>query len=315
MFSLKIDSLGNKLWQKRYNYTVGNSTEIRIEQHTNNGGYIICGGDNLMKISNEGDLVWHKKGDFLVQETFSGIAVNNDGSIYAAGHAASDSANNVVEAVLSKYDANGNVIWRKRYSPTTREEFYDIKIVANNELLVVGTTTEPNADFWILKLRADGSIIWDKQYYGQGYAFPKHIIQTKEGNIVFAGFSMGTYARTFFYLHMLDESGKHLWAYPFNSNTTRAYFLSETNDNSLIVTGGLQLTYTAGAALFKFDKTGNLVWEKIYQEFSTSLFNKTVIPTADGGYMINSQKSKAYNTSPETDQIYLFKTDDKGDFK
>lgn len=313
MFSLKIDSLGNKLWQKRYNYTVGNSTEIRIQQHTN-GGYIICGGNNLMKITNEGDLVWHKKGDYMLEETFNGIAINQDGTIYTVGHAASDSSNNVVEALLSKYDANGHVIWRNRYSPTTREQFYDIKRIANNELLVAGTTSEPNADFWVLKLRGDGSIIWDKQYYGQGYAFPKHIIQTKEGKIVLTGYHLGTYSRTFLYVQMLDESGNHLWAYPFHTNASRGYYVSETNDNSLVVTGGNQLTYTAEAALFKFDKTGNLIWEKYYQEFATYLFNKTVIPTADGGYIINSQKSKAYNTSPETNEIYLFKTDDKGSF-
>ncbi len=314
MFSLKIDSLGNKLWQKRYNYSVGNSTEIRIERHPG-GGYIICGGENLMKITNEGDLVWHKKGDFLLEETFNGIAISQDGTIYAAGNGASDSSNNVVEALLSKYDANGNVIWRKRYSPTTREHFFDIKLIANNELLVAGTTSEPNADFWVLKLRSDGSIIWDKQFYGQGYAFPKHIIQTKEGNIVLTGFHMGTYSRTFLYVQMLDENGKHLWAYPFHTNPSRGYNVLETGDHSLVVTGGYQLSYSSESALLKFDKTGNLIWEKYYDEFATYMFNKTVLPTADGGYIINSQKSKAYNTFPETNEIYLFKTDDKGNFE
>jgi hypothetical protein len=52
----------------------------------------------------------------------------------------------------------------------------------------------------------------------------------------------------------------------------------------------------------------------LYSEFATHLFNKTVIPTNDGGYIINVQKLKAYNDPGETDQIYIIKTDDKGEF-
>jgi hypothetical protein len=66
--------------------------------------------------------------------------------------------------------------------------------------------------------------------------------------------------------------------------------------------------------MYKFDKAGNKLWEKLYPEFATYIFNKTVIPTNDGGYIINAQKSKAYNNYLETDQIYIFKTNDIGEF-
>jgi hypothetical protein len=113
---------------------------------------------------------------------------------------------------------------------------------------------------------------------------------------------------------MIDPAGNNMWTYSVNDNNTKAYSVAETNDNSLIVTGGYQLTYSAQSALYKFDKNGNKLWGKLYAEFATYLFNKTVIPTSDGGYIINTQKAKANNTSPETDQIYIFKTDDKGEF-
>lgn len=315
MFTIKTDSLGNKLWQKRYNYTVGNSSEIRIEKHPD-GGYVVCGGFNLLKITNDGDLVWHKKGEFLVEETFNGIAVNSDGTIFTAGHAASDSANNVVEAVLSKYDANGNVLWRKRYSPTTRDRLLDLKIVSTNELVIVGTTHDnPDDDFWVLKTTAGGEIIWDRQYSNAGTAFPENIIITKEGNYVIAGFALGPYVIPYLYLQMIDANGNSKWVHHVSSNRTRGFSVAETNDNALIVTGGYQGSSIVFSALYKFDKSGQQIWEKLYTEFSTFFNNRSVIPTSDGGFIINSQKSKAYNTSPETDQIYLFKTDDKGNFE
>ena len=86
------------------------------------------------------------------------------------------------------------------------------------------------------------------------------------------------------------------------------------DDNGLIVAGGFQYQESADFALYKFDKNGNKLWGKLYGEPNAFLMNKSVIPTRDGGYFINCQKSKAYNISTETDQIYVIKTDPDGDF-
>lgn len=311
MFTLKIDSLGKKIWIKHYEYSVGNSFEIKIVNNDNNG-YIICGGDNLIKINNNGDLIWRQSANRKF-EIINGIALNN-GSIYSVGYALSDSVNNLVEATLGKYDQNGNLIWKKTFSSSVRDEFYDIKVYSNNEIIVLGRTNEP-ADFCVLKLSMEGNITWNKTYHAPGYAFPENITKTREGNYVFTGFFLGPFVIPYFYLQMIDANGNNIWAYYDNFNHTKGYCVTETNDNALIVTGGYQLTYSAQSALYKFDKNGNRLWEKFYEEFATYFFNKTVIPTHDNGFIINSQKSKAYNSPGETDQIYIFKTDDKGDFK
>lgn len=309
MFTMKIDSLGNKIWQKRFNYSAGNTDNVRIVNCNN--GYIICGDYDLIQIDNNGNLVWHR--DYLLSGVMTGIGVGADGSVYATGYASIGSGG-TVGATLDKYDQLGNLLWRKSFSRTTREEFHDVKIYSDNEIIVAGVTGEPDTDFWVLKLNSDGNILWERSYHDQGVAFMKNIIKTSEGKYVFTGFSLGAYVIPYFYLQMIDAAGNTMWTYSVNDNNTKAYSVAETNDNSLIVTGGYQLTYSAQSALYKFDKNGNKLWEKLYAEFATYLFNKTVIPTSDGGYFINCQKSKAYNTSPETDQIYIFKTDDKGEF-
>lgn len=312
-FTIKIDSLGNKIWQKRYDF-VGDLYENKIVNCNN--GYIICGSLKLIKIDNNGDIVWQTSPN-LPSESINGIAVSIDGSIYAVGLAPSGPPNNVIIATLNKYDQNGNLIWAKSFSRTSREEFHDIKIYSNNELIVLGSTNHPDADFWVVKFTMDGAVTWEKTYHDLAYAFPQSIIKTSEGNYVFTGFSYNNSTGPYFYLQMIDLNGNNIWIYQVNDNRTRGYSVSETTNNSLIVTGGYQLNtsvVSAKSALYKFDKNGNKLWEKLYGEFQTILMNKTVIPTADGGYLINSQKSKPYNNSGETDQIYIFKTDDNGEF-
>lgn len=308
MFTLKIDSLGNKLWQQRYNYTSGNTDNVRIVNCTN--GYLICGDNDLMKIDNNGKLIWHRA--FLLSGIMTGIAVGADGSVYATGYASTGAG--TVAATLDKYDQFGNVIWRKTFSRSTREEFHDVKVYSENEIIVAGITDEPDADFWVVKINSSGNILWEKSYHDEGVAFMKNIIRTREGNYVFTGFSLGPYVIPYFYLQMIDPEGNNVWTYTVPDNNTKAYSVAETDDNSLIVAGGYSLTYSAQFALYKFDKNGHMLWQKLYPEFATYLFNKTVIQTSDGGYVINTQKSRAYNLAPETDQIYIFKTDDKGDF-
>ena len=310
--TVKIDSLGNKLWEKLYDYNVG-IHPLRIVSNNNNG-YVLCGGNNLIRIGNNGDLIWQRSIGNQEQRV-NGVAVYSDGSIYAAGYVISDSVNiNITEALLAKYDQNGNLSWKKRYSPTNRDAFYDIKIYSN-EIVVLGETDDVAKDFRVAKLNMDGTVVWDKRYHQPGATgFPENIIKTSEGNYVFTGYFVDARIVFYLYLQMVDANGNKVWTYYANDNNLRGYSVVETKDNALMVTGGYQLTYSAQSCLYKFDKTGNILWRKLYEELATYFLNKTIIPTDDGGFIINSQKSKAYNSYGETDQIYIFKTDDKGEF-
>jgi hypothetical protein len=311
--AVKIDTLGNKIWERRYDYTAGDF-KIKVVSN-NNDGYIVSGFNNVIKISNNGDLMWQRSISSQ-WHMINSVAVSADGSIYAAGSVASDSANgNVAEALLGKLDQNGNLLWKKTFSPTTRDEFHDIKVY-NNELVALALTQDNNSHFRVFKLTFNGGILWDKEYYDPwGIVFPESIIQTREGNYVFAGYYLGVREVPHLYLQMIDANGNDIWKYDADDNNTQAYSVAETTDNALVVTGGYRFLYSADAALYKFDKSGNKLWERLYQEIGTYFYNKTVIPTADGGYIINSQKAKTYNVGADTDQIWIFKTDDNGEFE
>lgn len=321
-FALKMDSLGNEIWKKYYQYPIS-TQDLKITNCSN--GYLIVGGKNLLRIDENGLLQWQK----TTTDDLSGVCVNSIGEIYTVGEiqtwSAPDSVGlNRIEATMSKYDPNGNLIWFKRHSPTIYDGFNDILLVSDNELMVLGYTDhnpttslgsakEPVVNFWVVKFDGNGSINWNKSYYNKDYAFPKTIIKTRDGNFVFTGFH-SAYSGNYLWLQMIDANGVSIWNYSDNSNHTKAYSIAETGDNSLVVAGCYDHSYSGSFSLYKFTKTGSKIWEKLYQEIGTYITNKTVIPTSDGGYFLGAQRFKAYHNAGETDQIYIFKTDDKGNW-
>jgi hypothetical protein len=309
MFTMKIDSLGNKIWQKRYPYNSGNSDLIKLINYDN--GYLLLGDENLIRVDNNGDILWRQTTS-LTLEIMEGVSAGSDGSIYTVGYAQDTTRAGYVWATLGKYDPDGNILWKKTFSRTTREELKIIKVFSDNEIMALGGTNEPTADFWLLKLNSEGDIAWEKTYNDPGYAFPRDLIKTKEGNYVFTGFSV--YWADNFYLQMVNANGDNMWTYLVSDDYARGYGIAETNDNELVVTGTYILSGSSQSTLYKFDKNGKKRWQSLYGEMGAFLVNKSVFATTDGGYFTNAQEVKGYHPAGETDQIYLYKTNDKGEF-
>ena len=61
-----------------------------------------------------------------------------DGSIYTVGSTPGTISFGVF-AVVTKYNQAGTIIWKKNLLRTTREELYDVKIFANDEIIYIGT--------------------------------------------------------------------------------------------------------------------------------------------------------------------------------
>lgn len=323
-FAIKLDTSGNEVWRKYYDDDSSASTEANIANCPD--GYVIGGMREFMKIDNNGTFLW-RKDSYSQEEVILDVAANSTGEIYTVGSTAGDMQNDFARAAISKFDANGNKIWNKTLSPTAIDRFEDILIVNDNEIMILGSTdgnnssysevivSGENLDYWVVNMDGEGNVRWSRKYADPGYAFPQRIIKTREGNYAFTGFTWRySYEPRDLFMMMIDNSGNQIWEYFDVNNHTQAHDIAETPDNSLVVAGAFEWPDRTVFSLYKFDKSGNKVWDKIYAEDFTNLRNKSVIPTDDGGYMIATQKSKAYNPIDETDEIYMFKTNENGEW-
>ncbi|OJY83604.1 MAG: hypothetical protein BGP13_13495 [Sphingobacteriales bacterium 40-81] len=323
VFIFKIDTAGSVEWRKYYNYSTYNIADLKVVSFMD--GYVFGAGRDLVRVDNQGNEIWHRASASL-QETIHGIGAGKSGEFYTVGKTGSADPDKEMSASICKYDANGNLIWNKKFTPTNWNEFTDVIVTQENQLIVLGGfdprnknrqdkinhNGEDDLDFWVLSLTTDGELIWDKSYHDPGYAFPYKIIQTREGNFVMAGFTMTQ--NTPLYLVMINASGDPLWTYFNEELPVKAKSVAESDDHSIIVTGIYQTPQDAFYSLVKFNKEGQKLWVQEHFEFNTILKPKSVIPVNDGGYIINCQKTIIYSNAFEYDKIYLFKTDENGYF-
>ena len=160
---VKTDSNGIKQWDKRYG---GDSYEELFSlQLTNDGGYIL-GGWSTSGISGDKTQPSQGSGDYWIVKT----------------------------------DANGEIIWDKRFGGTEDDQLNQIH-QTNDEGYILGgwsysglggdktQASQGGIDYWIVKIDANGIKQWDARFGGNSVDILCSLQQTSDGGYILGGYS------------------------------------------------------------------------------------------------------------------------------
>ena len=164
---LKLDSLGDVTWQKKYGSPVADLFESI--QPTSDGGYIVAGFSDillvgfwdvlLLKLDASGNVVWQKAyGDYGDDFALS-IQPTSDGGYITAGYTPSYGFGD--ELWLIKLDSSGDIVWQKTYGGSQSDYGGSIQQTIDGGYIVAGVTRSFGAgasDLWVLKLFSDGTM-------------------------------------------------------------------------------------------------------------------------------------------------------------
>ena len=248
IYLIKIDSLGNKIWEKSYgsNWTdLGYSAVL-----TSDGNIIIAassltgtGGDKslpplglfdiwLLKIDNSGNKIWDKSYGSSDYEDYPVIINASDDKILLGYRFQSNSGNQNSYYVINKLDEDGNVIWTKNYNPGGQNKITSIIQTADGGYLVAGESinTQTNLvrtgpffgfqDIWLIKTDGLGNVVWDKSFGGSDYESNPQLVASNDGNFYIASYSSSgisgnktvpNYGGSDFWLIKADMSGNKIW--------------------------------------------------------------------------------------------------------
>jgi len=286
-------------WSRTYG---GNGMEeIYDAKETQDGGYILVGTTRkessgnydiwILRLDERGDILWQKAYDtggddyaHAVQETSDGYIVVGETNNCASGN---------LDVFILKLDKDGGIAWTKVYGGNKNEYLYAVGERPDEGYIVAGETesfSNNNAEVWVLSLKKDGSIDWQKRYGASGSDDVAYSLNlTEDSYCVLAGYS-GNYALVL----KLDSDGNVLWQkkYGVNNNDAFAYLYSidEDLDGGYIAAGAISSGTGGNAWAIDLDKGGDIRWQRRYTTGVENYFyiGSSLTPSLHGGYILAS---------------------------
>ena len=184
-------------WSKSYGGTsddAGRSIEL-----TSEGNFVVAGGAKsinidvvghhgttefedywLLNLSNVGDIIWKKSYGGTNLEFCQDIHQNQDGSYIVAGGSASvdgnvDDPKGYYDFWVLKLNPSGTINWKTNLGGSLGDILFDIIETPDGGYIGVGFTpstdgdiTTPHGleDVWVVRLDAEGNLLWEKSYGG-----------------------------------------------------------------------------------------------------------------------------------------------------
>ncbi|OHB90345.1 MAG: hypothetical protein A3D89_04325 [Planctomycetes bacterium RIFCSPHIGHO2_02_FULL_52_58] len=298
---LKLRADGAVEWQKTYGGD--NADEAHSIQQTSDGGYIVAGWTLsfdkrgvcwVLKLNSVGNVEWQKLYGGDGGERADSIQQTSDGGYVVAGKTRSFGAGKVDFWVL-KLRPDGTVDWEKTYGGEDWDDARSIQQTRDGGYVVAGSTSsfvtrgEETPDMWVLKLRSDGVIEWQKTYGGDNWDSVNSIQQTLDGGYIIAGEtrSFGNENGDFWVLKLRTD-GTVEWQKTYGGDRgDRAYSVQQATDGGYIV-GGDTGSFGAGGGDFwvlKLRPDGSVEWQRTYGGTGGEDVH-SVQQTRDGGYVV-----------------------------
>ncbi|MCK5020640.1 MAG: right-handed parallel beta-helix repeat-containing protein, partial [Candidatus Peribacteraceae bacterium] len=210
----KLDCNGSLSWSKSFGSATNWDASYSIHQTDDDedgkqdDGYIIAGYTRsptagaqdywVLKLFQNGSIDWQKHyggtGEdipFSIEQTDDDSdGYKNDGYIIA-GRTKSFSALGYDYWIL-KLNETGIITWQKRYGGSGYDQARHIQQTSDGGYIVTGSTksyTEGSEDIWVLKLDANGTIEWQKNYGNSSSDLSMEIQETTDGGFIIGGWT------------------------------------------------------------------------------------------------------------------------------
>jgi len=223
---VKTNAFGVIEWQKVYGGTEDELAYAVVP--TDDGGFMVTGSANstdfdvtgnhgendfwILKLDGSGNLEWQKSiggsNDdigLLIQKTtdgnliIAGTSESNDGD--ASGH---HGANTTTDFWVMKTDMLANIIWQKSYGGSENEIPNSLQLLPDGGFTLSGVSYSNDGDvaghygsidtgdYWIMRIDADGNLLWERSLGGTDSEYSGHSIPTSDGGFALCGRARST---------------------------------------------------------------------------------------------------------------------------
>lgn len=273
MWFVKTDAAGHLEWNRTYGAPLDQLEAGHCVVQTDDGGYILAGYNGTYV-----PYVWN------------------------------------ADVWVIKTDATGLVQWNQTYGGSGNDVALCVIRTSDGGYAIAGYTTSLGAggnDFWLIKIDATGTVMWNQTYGGVGSDVAVAVVQGSDGGYVIAGYTRSYGAGDDdFWLVKTDSAGNAQWNHTYGgADLDRALSMVATSDGGYALAGRTE-SFGGGYTdfwLVKTDAAGTMLWNHTYGG-SQHDEAYSVVQARDGGYALLGRT----NSFGACD-YWLVKTDALGD--
>ena len=142
-----------------------------------------------------------------------------------------------------KLDQDGKKIWAKTFGQAQADSLNGVAPTADGGIVATGTTRSygsEQTDMTVMKLDADGQMLWHKIYGFKYYEYGNAVASTKDGGCIVAGgtstLGKGDHS---IYTIALDHSGELIWSHVYGDiGKDSVNAMAGMDDGSMVLVGG-----------------------------------------------------------------------------
>ena len=168
-------------------------------------------------------------------------------------------------------------------------------------------------DAWVLKLKGDRTVDWQKSYGSAGDDFGLQALETGDGGYAVLGatdaYGAGSYDT---WLLKLDHDGDIAWQKTYGGSEDDFALKLKLAESGGFLLSGYTLSFGAGSHdgwFLKLDGSGNVLWQKSYGGGNYDVGNTPAVETGDGSFLLAGTTS-SFGLDRETWVLKLGETGD-----
>ena len=369
---VKYDNAGNVIWNKNfggsgydyfYSVTTVSDGVIAVGSSPGGGTYGNSFGNGdwdtvsgkgeqdaiIVKYDYNGNVIWKKnfggaRDDFYysvttVSDGIVAVGTSNIGSYpgdLGTGDWASIAGKGNGDAIVVKYDHNGNVVWNKNFGGSGYDYFYSVTMVSDGVIAVgrsqnesfgngdwTGIAGKWNYDAIIVKYDFSGNVVWKKNFGGDGNDFYNSITTLPDG-IVAVGYSgensfgdndwagIEGRGKDDAVIVKYDNSGNIVWKKNFGGSNYDYYESVTTVSDGMIAVGrsyyssfgngdwtGFAGRWYYNAIIVKYDNAGNVLWKNNFGGNDNDYYN-SITTVSDGIVAVGKSDASSFGNGDWT---------------
>ncbi|MBT7790781.1 MAG: carboxypeptidase regulatory-like domain-containing protein, partial [Calditrichaeota bacterium] len=245
----------------------------------------------LMKIDNDGNMVWqqfyggadHERGSSVLRTPDGGFLIT--GSTFSFGNGAND-------GWVVKTDADGRLEWSQAYGGGGADAIDNAIAVGEDEYMLFGATTSDGAggyDHWMIHINGEGEVINEWTYGGENNDHCYGQILNQEGQFILVGTTDQDGNEQYdVVMRCVNIEGEELWNRIYEGEANeRCFGVVETVNSGYLLAGatGPYTDENADNWIIRTDADGEVLWDLTYGEDRGDV-TRGVIQTTDGGFAV-----------------------------